>query len=439
VRLFIVVGLIYSAIVVSVFLLGPWRIDWGLLKVSTSSARKPALIAATCLVSVLLLSPFVRSTVRRSSTIGFYLLASVLTWLLTLGPFITFMGVPSGYQGPFAWVMALPGSTGLRVPARFWLMTLVCLSVVAGISLADLVRGRSRKSAAIVTLVVALGVLSDGWNGSIPVVAAPAAVPGPELMRGATVMELPPDEAFRDTTAVFRAVEGGWKTINGYSGWEPSYYFAVVGAGRDESRDVFTPFQRLGEVRVLVASDATRFQKLVESQPGVKLVAQNTALVQYRLPALELTATGVAGQRIPIRQLRSECSTMYLGAINDRDEDTLWQCALTDERQPLIADLGTSATVGAVVTSIGTQFWLYPREVTIETSEDGQTWLPARSGSVRHDVIVAGLRDPGVLRIVLGFSPRQARYLRLRGTAGEPQFPWTIAELEVWPETRGIR
>ena len=144
-------------------------------------------------------------------------------------------------------------------------------------------------------------------------------------------------------------------------------------------------------------------------------------------------------QRIPIRGLRSECSTMYLGAINDRDEDTLWQCALTDERQPLIADLGTSATVGAVVISIGTQFWLYPREVTIETSEDGQTWLPARSGSVRHDVIVAGLRDPGVLRIVLGFSPRQARYLRLRGTAGEPQFPWTIAELEVWPETRGIR
>jgi hypothetical protein len=238
---------------------------------------------------------------------------------------------------------------------------------------------------------------------------------------------------------VFRAVEGGWKTVNGYSGWQPSYYFAVVGAARDESRDVFTPFQRFGELRVLVPGDDMRLQKLVESQPGARLVAQNTSLSQYRLPALDWSAAEVAGQRIPIRELRSQCSTTYLRAIADRDERTLWQCALTDERQPLIVDLGTSTTVSAVVHSIGTQFWLYPREMTIDTSEDGQIWLPARSGSVRQDVIVAGLRDPALLRIVLAFTPRHARYLRLRGTAGEPQFPWTIAELEVWPEARGMR
>ena len=439
VRLLIVVGLIYSAIVVSVVLLGPWRIDWAFVKISTSSARKPALIAAACLVGVLLLSPFVRSTVRRSSTIGFYLLASVITWLMTLGPTITFMGVPSGYEGPFTWMLALPGTTGLRVPARFWLMTMLCLSVVAGISVADLLRGRSRRLVAIVTLVVALGVLGDGWNGSIPAVAPPPPLPGQDLMRRAIVLEFPPDSSFRDTAAVFRAVEGGWKTINGYSGWQPSYYFALVGAAREDSSDTFTPFQRFGEVRVIVESEAARLLALVERQPGARLVAQNTSLVQYRLPALETTAAEVAGQRIPIRELRSECSTMYLDAMKDGDERTLWQCALTDERQPLIVDLGTTTTVSAIVHSMGTQFWLYPKAVAIETSEDGQTWLPARSGSVRHDVMIAGMRDPALLRVVLAFPPRPARYLRLRGTPGEPQFPWTIAELEVWPEARGIR
>jgi hypothetical protein len=234
-------------------------------------------------------------------------------------------------------------------------------------------------------------------------------------------------------------VQGGWNTINGYSGWQPSYYFALIGASRDESSDVFTPFQRLGEVRVLVKSEATRLQALVERQPGARLVAQNTSLAQYRLPRLELTASEVAGQRIPIRELRSECSTTYLGAMKDGDEQTLWQCALTDERQPLIVDLGTTTTVSAIVHSIGKQFWLYPKAVEIETSEDGQTWLPARSGSVRHDVMIAGMRDAALLRVVLAFPPRPARYLRLRGTPGEPQFPWTIAELEVWPEARGIR
>lgn len=251
-------------------------------------------------------------------------------------------------------------------------------------------------------------------------------------------MELPPDASFRDTTAVFRAVEGGWRTVNGYSGWQPNYYFALVGAARDESPDTFTPFQRLGELRVLVESNATRLQKIVEQQPGATLLAQNASLSQYRLPARMLDDPQVVGQRRDIKELRSECSSTYVAVVNDRNEQTLWQCSLTDERQPLIVDLGTVTTVGAVVHSIGTQFWLYPSRISIETSEDGDTWTTARSGSVRHEVMVAGLKDPGVLRIVLPFPARQARYVRLRGTAGESQFPWTVAELEIWSEGRGI-
>ena len=36
------------------------------------------------------------------------------------------------YQAPYSWLMRLPGFDGLRVPARFWMMALVCLSVVGG-------------------------------------------------------------------------------------------------------------------------------------------------------------------------------------------------------------------------------------------------------------------------------------------------------------------
>jgi hypothetical protein len=438
VRIVLGVGVLYTAIVVSVLLFGPWRINWGFIHVSVSSIRKPSLVAAACLVLLVLLSPFVRATVRRSSPIGFYLLASIVTWLMTLGPSITFMGVPTGYAGPFSWLLSLPGSTGLRVPARFWLMTVICLSIVAGMSLAELVRSRSRQRMIIATLAVAIVVLADGWTARIPAVPAPAAVPGDELLRRATVMELPPDSSFRDTTAVFRAVEGGWKTVNGYSGWQPNYYFALVGAGRDESRDVFTPFQRMSELRVLVETDAPRLQALVQQQPGATLVAQNAKLTQYRLPALKIEDAQVAGLRIPIRDLHSECSSQYVRASIDRDERTLWQCELTDERQPLIVDLGAATPVGAIVHSVGTQFWLYPSSISIDTSEDGTTWTAARSGSVLHDVMVAGLRDPGLLRIVVAFPRRQARYLRLRGVPGESRFPWTIAELEVWSEGRGI-
>ena len=208
VRVVIGIGLLYAIVIASVVFVGPWRIDWGVLHVSVSSVRKPALVAIVCLVLAFLLSPFARSAVRRSSTIGFYLLATVATWLLALGPTITFMGTPSGYPGPFRWLLHLPGSNGLRVPARFWLVTVICLSVVAGLAFAELIRAQLRQRPMLATFLVALGILADGWIVSIPAVPAPAAVPGEELLRRATVLQLPVDGSFRDTSAAFRAVEG---------------------------------------------------------------------------------------------------------------------------------------------------------------------------------------------------------------------------------------
>jgi hypothetical protein len=252
------------------------------------------------------------------------------------------------------------------------------------------------------------------------------------------VMELPADGSFRDATAVFRAIENGWLTPNGYSGWQPNYYFAFVGASRNEVGDVFTPFQRFGELRVLVDNDAPRLQALVQRHPGVVLVAQNAALTHYRLPARKVDDAQVAGRRLEIRDVRSECSSAYARVVNDGNEQTLWQCSLTDERQPLLVDLGQVTRVGAIVHSLGTQFWLYPSSVTVDTSEDGIEWTTARSGSVLHEVIVAAIREPGRLRVALPFSPRNARYLRLRATPGDSQFPWTIAELEVWSDSHGF-
>jgi hypothetical protein len=317
-------------------------------------------------------------------------------------------------------------------------MTVICLAVVAGLVFAELIRGRLRQKATLATVLVAIGILADGWIVGIPAVAAPGPVPGEELLHRATVMELPADGSFRDVTAVFRAVEGGWHSLNGYSGWQPNYYFALVGGVRYEVGDVFTPFQRLGELHVLVDNDAPRLQALVERHPGAVLVGQNGALTHYRLPARMVEDTQIAGRRLEIRDVRSECSSIYAHVVNDRNEETLWQCSLTDERQSLILDLGQVTPVGAIVYSLGNQFWLYPATVTVDTSEDGIEWTTARRGSVLHDVIVAAMREPGRLRVVVAFSPRNARYVRLRGTPGDSQLPWTIAELEMWSDSHGF-
>ena len=55
-----------------------------------------------------------------------------------------------------------------------------------------------------------------------------------------------------------------------------------------------------------------------------------------------------------------QCSSELLSKAIDRDETSLWQCALWDERQALTIDLGDVRTVGSVVNNLGSFSWLFP-------------------------------------------------------------------------------
>ena len=123
---------------------------------------------------------------------GFYIFAAVLTWVLALGPMMTFMG-NRGFRGPYHLLMSLPGVDSLRVPARFWLMTTICLSVIAGLVVAEFMRGRSRRTTAIAAVLAGIGVLSDGWIDRIRAADLPPPVPGAATLAGATVLEAAPD------------------------------------------------------------------------------------------------------------------------------------------------------------------------------------------------------------------------------------------------------
>jgi hypothetical protein len=312
-------------------------------------------------------------------------------------------------------------------------MTTICLSVLVGLVIAEFTRGRSRRMTTIAAIVVGLAVLSDGWVDRIKAVSLPPPIPGAERLAGATVLEAPPDLIHRDIQSVFRAVDGGWRTVNGYSGWGPSYYGVLVGAGRAESDGMVTPFQRSGELHVLIEQDAVRTREVIERQPGATRVASDRSYIVYRLPRREpAPLMRPAGQQLKPREVRSQCSSALLARALDGDERSLWQCELWDERQALTIDLGDVRTVGSVVNDLGTYAWLFPGALAVETSEDGRLWTPAWSGSVYEQTTLAAMADPKRLRIVVAFPPRQARYIRMRGASGWNNAPWTIAEIEVW-------
>jgi hypothetical protein len=373
-----------------------------------------------------------RGVARRDSTIGFYVTVACLSWMLALGPVITFMGMPTPVAGLYAGLLPFPGIGSLRVPARFWMSAVLGMSVVAGGSLAELLRGRRTNAARLIVLVAALGVLSDGWLHRIPVVPGPAVPPGAAVLTRATVLELPPDGGYRDTAAVFRAVRGDWSTINGYSGYFPNYYPGLRYAARAEADDLLVPFRRASDLHVLVPADAPRLTALVERQPGAELVARDGALVHYRLVRSGADPPSTLGEPIAIARLESDCAPDALGFATDADERSVWSCADGSGAPTVVADLGGLHDLGALVHSVGPYADLAPVTVRVETSEDGNEWGEARSGGVLAETVRGGLASPRVLRIAVSFAQRRARYVRLAAVTSEPGVPWTIAELEVW-------
>ena len=412
-RLALAVAVVYAILAVSVIVAGPWRLDLGWLRASASAADKPASVALFFLGLAGVLSDAFRAMVARGSARTFYLGAALACWVLSWGPFPRLFGAEALYQAPYAWLLLLPGVGNLRVPARFSMMTVLCLAIVAGLLIAEFLRARSRRTANGLVAAAAALLLLDGW-ATIPVAAVPPATAGAGQLRDAPVLVQPVGDVSRDTAVVFHAVTEGWRSINGFSGYEPGYYEALRTLSQAGDPALFEAFTRLGDLLVLEESGTVR-----------------------RLPATPPAAPAPSlGQRLDARGLEASCSPEGTALATDANVDTRWVCGVQDADQHITFDLGRVADVGAIVHALGSLGADFPRQLIVETSADAATWAPAWQGSPAALVLVAAMDAPRSTRVVIPFPPRPARYVRLRQTGRHERNHWSIAELEVWTGPR---
>jgi hypothetical protein len=430
VRLALAAAAVYAAIALSVWLIGPWMLSAGPLHASASSIAKPLLVSTSLAVIALALSPRTHRAARHAWSMTFYVLAAVVTWVLALGPRPRVMNRAIGYDGPYEWVMLIPGGDGLRVPARFWMVTLLCLAIVAALFLAELLRRRGGRLARVGVPVIALLVLADGWTWGIPVQPLPPDVPDAPALAGRMVLDLPAGD-YPDIAAQYRAIQGGWRSVNGYSGYLPTYYRMLVTASRDNLAGVLDALQPLGELDVVVARDALDQQRLLRQQPHVTVTGENSAFTQFRLPGRP-EPSRAGGSRVPITRLLSNCEGPALSRALDRNLGTYWVCGPELNEQSLTIDLGVAQAAGAVLHDEGPVAGNFPRRLVIETSIDGLTWQPAWSGNAWGPAISAAMRNPKENHIWFVFDPRPARYIRLTHPPEDQHYIWAIAELEVW-------
>jgi len=422
------VAVVGAAGVLSVAVLGPWRVEAAGLRLSASDLDKPLLLLALAGVAAIVLSRTAMTTLRQRSVAGFYLCAACVMWVLALGPTVIFMGVPRAVPGPFRFLFLLPGGGGLRAPARFWLMATLCLSIVAGLAASALLARRRPRAALGLSALLAIGLLSDGWS-TITAAPAPGVFPDEGALRAQTVMALPIGN-FQDFGPQFRAVVGGWRSVNGYSGYEPKHYEAVRQGARFELDGVFEPFRARGDLFVVVNTDQPRLIALVERQPGAVCIADRQGTRQYRLPRRTARAMDsvIAATR---RVVAANASCPSAGAAIDGNPATAWVCGPQRGREWFVADLGEVVDrVSAIRYTMGQWYREFPRILAVETSIDGEMWEPAWDGDVIAPTIESGLLDPLMAPVTVPVAPRRARYVRLRQT-GKDELNWVLPELAV--------
>lgn len=283
-RVLVVAALVSAIVGYAILLPGGWRMSLGPFGLSAHRPFIPFAIAAALAAVALARSPRLRAVVRTPSTLAFYVVAVFLMWQLALGPTITVLGRRSSLFGPFSWLLLMPGVDGLRVPARFWQMAVFAGSIVVGFVVAGLLRRVPRPSMRLVAAtVLGIAVLSDGWTNVFFTADAPPPAPAPSALRGAVVLELPMGEPFPDIAAQYRAVTGGWRTVNGYSGYYPPLYGQMVKQMLDRSDALFARFTGSEPLDVIV-DRAAGYEEFVARQPGATLVARSAWAAQYHLP-----------------------------------------------------------------------------------------------------------------------------------------------------------
>ena len=248
-------------------------------------------------------------------------LIALVCLILALGPYLVINGHVTGVPLPYLALSRLvPGFSSMRVPARFGLLALFGLSVLAGLGTARLLdaldaRARSRawpgagaRAARWATSsAIVLVLLAEFHFAPIPMDPIETSGSIPEVYRwlarqpsGGAVLEIPwaiPHDPLRDAVVraryVYFSAYHRQPLVNGYSGYAPPSYAEITGRlGRGPDGETIAYLAALG-VRRLIHHGDVRSDRVDRWQParlralGLVELARFGADTVFLVPAVE--------------------------------------------------------------------------------------------------------------------------------------------------------
>jgi hypothetical protein len=426
---------VLSLVAASVVVLGPWKVEVFGLAISAQKLARPVTQALGVWLIVALTGPGVRRLAAARSALTFYVGATVIMWILCLGPDPRFAGTEIPYVAPYQWLTLLPGFDGLRVPARFTMIATLCLAGAASAAVVRLHPRLTRRGQSLLLAAVFAGVLVDGWRLT-PVLQPPSRSIVTEHDEVGAVFEVPFGSGRWDVAAMYRGMVHGHPVVNGYSGHDPPYVAVLrdLTDRRDPDALVALASRGLRHVVVMVGEDAGReWRDYVASCPGAMLVGTSADQWHYVLASPAATgATGQIGPPLPVALIEASVAAEQVPALIDGDLTTRWSTGAPQRGGEMLSiDLGIIRRVSGTQIALGEFRHDAPRRLVVEGSLDGERWTELWEGGRGALTLLAAIDVPVRLPLRVEFPPAEARYVRLRQTGSDPVFYWSVAELAV--------
>jgi hypothetical protein len=396
-----------------------------------------------------------------------YVAVSGLAFVLSLGPEPSAWGTRILPFSPYvALTQVVPGFDGLRVPARFSVVVLLGLSVLAAIgaaSILDLVRSRSPLAARVAALLLGSALVLEGWAAPVPLVAFDAGnrvVDRPlydwlaREPEGA-VLELPIKRFDPSPTLIhqYATLRHRHPIVNGYSGYGSALQAWLGGPvtplnelmRMDAAVDAL---QSIGVRYVIVHRDdyADRdfAEETLEHLRGlgqqIDEVREFGPTAAFRLssdrPLRDPQVSLAALPRIPTSAFKASASHGAAGLADafDGDPDSRWITGRGQRGDEWIRiDFAEPTRVGGVrLTMTYATLGEYPRGLTIETIDEAGVAITRRSGTVLASLMKGLIEDAAypVIEVLLPEGPPAAA-LMLRQTDRTGNLNWAVHELEV--------
>jgi hypothetical protein len=332
---------------------------------------------------------------RRDRRFQFYALAAVLMALFAGGPAPGPLGRDALWH-PYSLLTWLPGFYGLRVPARFYMLAVLCLAVAAGLSFDAIARRlHGRPSVAALATLVFAGLAVDGMIAGMPLGVPPGQLPLRD--RDARVLSLPFEDGRLSVFAMYQSMAHRLPIVNGYAGYIPPHADVIEWALRRRDPTVLTELRRGHPLYVTVPSSehAGTWSGFMDAQAGAELVGIEGGGRLYRM-APAAYARDVRPSR-PVAEAVVAASPEWL-----------------------TADLQAVHAVRGIEVNTNGNLVRLPKDLHVQTSVDGVQWTTAFEDRPGGLVLIGALRDPRLMPIRLDLGDVDARFVRVNTPAFRP-------------------